>query len=87
MKPNVLDFEPHLALFVEDDNPLLFYKANCEFTLNYLKDGGSLLMEINEYLGVQMEELLSGFGFSSIELKKDIFGKDRIIKGIKASTN
>lgn len=83
IKPNVLDNEPHLALFVEDDNPLQFYKAICEFAQLNLKDKGALYLEINEYLGEDMIQLLNDFGFKSIELKTDIFGKDRMIKGIK----
>ncbi len=83
IKPNVLDNEPHLALFVDDENPLLFYKAICEFAQNNLKEEGTLYFEINEYLGEEMIKLLEEFGFKSIELKKDLFGKDRMIKGIK----
>ena len=81
MNPNVLDNEPHLALFVENDNPLKFYKAICEFAQEHLKKGGRLFMEINEYLGTEMMKLLSDYDFDGIVLQKDIFGKDRIIKG------
>ncbi|SDS54537.1 release factor glutamine methyltransferase [Formosa sp. Hel1_31_208] len=80
---NVLDYEPHLALFVEDKNPLQFYKAICEFALLNLKDSGTLYFEINEYLGAEMIALMKNFGFKDVALKTDIFGKDRIIKGIK----
>ena len=83
MRSNVLDYEPHLALFVEDDNPLQFYKSICEFSTVNLKDGGVLYFEINEYLGEQMIALMTTFNFESIELKKDMFGKDRMIKGVK----
>ncbi len=83
IQPNVLDNEPHLALFVDDENPLQFYKAICEFTGQNLKTGGYLYLEINEYLGEEMIELLKGFNFKNIELKKDIFGKDRMLKGVK----
>ena len=83
IKPNVLDNEPHIALFVDDDNPLQFYKAICEFTQGNLKDNGVLYFEINEYLGVEMVQLLKEFGFKNIELKNDIFGKNRMIKGVK----
>ncbi len=79
MKPNVLDNEPHLALFVENEDPLLFYRAICKFAQIYLKDGGQLFFEINEYFGQEMVQLLSDHRFSKIELKKDIFGKDRMI--------
>lgn len=83
IQSNVLHNEPHLALFVDDDNPLQFYKAICEFAQGQLKEGGLLYFEINEYLGKEMMHLLEFFGFKSITLKKDIFGKDRIIKGMK----
>lgn len=83
IQPNVLDNEPHLALFVDDDNPLQFYKAICEFAQINLKDNGSLYFEINEYLGKEMIDLLEGFGFKAIELKQDMFGKNRMIKGVK----
>ena len=83
IQPNVLDNEPHLALFVDDDNPLQFYKAICEFAQINLKDKGVLYFEINEYLGEEMIQLLNDFDFKTIELKKDMFGKDRMIKGVK----
>ena len=83
IQPNVLDNEPHLALFVDDDNPLQFYKAICEFAQFNLKDNGVLYFEINEYLGEEMITLLEAFGFKDVQLKKDMFGKDRMIKGIK----
>lgn len=82
MKPNVLDNEPHLALFVKDDNPLLFYKAITEFAVNNLSKNGLLFFEINEYLGTDMIDLLYHKNFSNIELKQDIFKKDRMIKGV-----
>ncbi|MFT6731241.1 MAG: release factor glutamine methyltransferase [Glaciecola sp.] len=83
IQPNVLDNEPHLALFVDDDNPLRFYKAICEFAQINLKANGTLYFEINEYLGEEMIALLEDFNFKAIELKKDVFGKDRMIKGVK----
>ncbi|WP_282136114.1 peptide chain release factor N(5)-glutamine methyltransferase [Seonamhaeicola maritimus] len=82
MKPNVLHNEPHLALFVNDDNPLLFYKAICKFSKLNLKDKGELFFEINEYLGSNMQELLKNYNFKNIELKQDIFKKDRMIKAM-----
>lgn len=82
MKPNVLDNEPHLALFVKDDNPLLFYKAITEFAVNNLSKNGLLFFEINEYLGTDMIDLLYHKNFSNIELKQDIFKKVRMIKGV-----
>ena len=83
MKNNVLDNEPHLALFVEDENPLQFYKAITEFAVHNLKNEGVLYFEINEYLGNEMIELLSDNNFKNIELKQDIFKKDRMIKATK----
>ena len=83
IKPNVLDNEPHLALFVDDENPLQFYKAICEFAQQNLVNQGILCFEINEYLGKEMIQLLKDYGFKKIELKQDLFGKDRMIKGVK----
>lgn len=80
MKSNVLDNEPHLALFVEDDNPLLFYDAITEFSKTNLKSGGLLFFEINEYLGRDMLHLLRCNNFEAIELKQDMFKRDRMIK-------
>ena len=81
MKPNVLNNEPHLALFVKDENPLLFYKAISDFSICNLNKNGSLFFEINEYLGNEMIQLLKANQFENIELKQDIFKKDRMIKG------
>ncbi|MEP3836676.1 MAG: peptide chain release factor N(5)-glutamine methyltransferase [Algibacter sp.] len=83
MKPNVLEHEPHLALFVKDENPLLFYKAITDFAKVNLKEKGKLYFEINEYLGQSMIALLNDNNFKNIELKQDIFKKDRMIKGDK----
>ena len=83
IKPNVIDNEPHLALFVEDNNPLLFYDAICKLAVNKLKPNGKLFFEINQYLGKEMLELLAHYNFDHIELRKDIYDNDRMIKGIK----
>lgn len=83
MKSNVLDNEPHLALFVKDENPLLFYKAIIRFATHNLKQAGTLFFEINEYLGNDMIHLLHKNNYSYIELKQDIFKKDRMIKAVK----
>ncbi|MDO5970201.1 peptide chain release factor N(5)-glutamine methyltransferase [Flavivirga aquimarina] len=85
MKPNVVNNEPHLALFVKDENPLQFYKAITQFALNSLKDKGLLFFEINEYLGNDMIRLFKNSSFNNIELKQDIFKKDRMIKGEKTN--
>lgn len=83
MKANVLDNEPHLALFVDDEDPLKFYKAITQFAVNNLKGQGYLFFEINEYLGNSMIQLLKEHNFYDVELKQDIFKKDRMIKGTK----
>lgn len=80
MNKNVLDHEPELALFVSDDDPLLFYRKIAILAKNNLTKNGSLFFEINEYLGEEMIDILTDLGFTSIELRKDIFGKDRMIK-------
>ncbi len=83
IKANVLENEPHLALFVEDDDPLLFYKAISKYALNNLTKNGLLFFEINESLGDEMIQLLQENNFNNLELKKDMFGKDRMIKATK----
>ncbi|MEZ4796442.1 MAG: peptide chain release factor N(5)-glutamine methyltransferase [Flavobacteriaceae bacterium] len=80
MSANVLNHEPHLALFVKDDDALLFYRKINEHSKKILKPNGQLYFEINENLGQKTKELLVSNGFSDVELKKDIFGKDRMIK-------
>ncbi|WP_283637465.1 peptide chain release factor N(5)-glutamine methyltransferase [Aquaticitalea lipolytica] len=82
MKGNVLKHEPELALFVDNTNPLIFYKAITEFATHNLKAGGTLYFEINQYLGSEMIQLLEDFNFKDIELKKDMFGNNRMIKAI-----
>jgi len=77
---NVKEYEPSLALFVPNNNPLVFYKAIGEFTNTYLKEKGSLYLEINQYLGLETKSLFEYQNFSKIELKKDIFENDRMIK-------
>ena len=83
IKNNVLQHEPHLALFVKDDNPLQFYKAISDYALSALKENGLLFFEINQYLGAEMEALLKAYTCKSIELKKDMFGNQRMLKGMK----
>lgn len=80
MKPNVLNFEPELALYVNDENPLQFYEAIVKFAVHNLNNEGKLYFEINQYLGNETRQLLSKYNFSNIELKKDLFGNDRMIK-------
>ena len=83
MKPNVLNNEPHLALFVQDENPLIFYEVITKFASINLVQEGQLFFEINEYLGRDMITLLRDNKFENIELKQDFFKKDRMIKGVK----
>ena len=80
IKKNVLDFEPHLALFVEDTDALLFYRKIAQLALKNLTPDGLLFFEINQYLGKETVELLQNLGFKNIELKKDMYGNDRMIK-------
>ena len=82
IKKNVLAFEPHLALFVEDDDALLFYRVIANFALKYLKENGALYFEINQYLGNETVALLKRLGFSEVTLKKDMAGNDRMIKAV-----
>lgn len=80
IKKNVLDYEPHLALFVEDTDALLFYRKIAQLALKNLSPNGLLFFEINQYLGNETVELLENLGFKNIELKKDMFGNNRMIK-------
>lgn len=79
MDSNVLEFEPEGALFVDDDNPLIFYKTIAEFSLENLAENGYLFFEINEYLGAEMKALVYRLGFRDVELRKDIDGKNRML--------
>ena len=83
IKKNVLDYEPHLALFVEDTDALLFYRKIAQLALKNLSPNGLLFFEINQYLGKETVELLESLGFKNIELKKDIYGNDRMVKSKK----
>lgn len=83
MHDNVLNYEPHLALFVDDDNALVFYKTIAELSQHLLRENGLIFFEINEYLGAQMKTLLSENQFQNIELRRDINQKDRMTKAQK----
>lgn len=83
IQPNVLYNEPHLALFVEDNNPLVFYKAITNFAVNNLKPNGNLYFEINQYLGEETKKLLVIANFKDIELLKDLNGNNRMLSGEK----
>jgi release factor glutamine methyltransferase len=80
IKKNVLENEPHLALFVEDNDALLFYKKIAELAQKNLSKNGQLFFEINQYLGKEMIDLLEKMRFKNIELRQDIYGNDRMIK-------
>ena len=80
MRDNVLKYEPPLALFVPNENALIFYEAIARFSREHLKPGGSIYVEINEALGEQVIEVFTINGFSDIILKKDMQGKDRMVK-------
>jgi release factor glutamine methyltransferase len=79
LKNNVLKHEPHLALFVKDDDPLLFYKSIIRLSIQILTPNGQLYFEINEYLGEEMMRLLNQGSFVDVKLKQDIFKKNRMI--------
>jgi len=79
MQPNVLNFEPHQALFVTDANPLIFYEKIANLALRHLSKKGRLFFEINESYGSKIKNLLAEKGFSSIKLKTDFYGKNRMI--------
>jgi release factor glutamine methyltransferase len=80
IKNNVLENEPHLALFVEDENPLIFYNKIADLAKQQLSKNGMLFFEINQYLGKETVNMLVKKGFKNIQLKKDLFGNDRMIK-------
>ena len=80
IKNNVLKNEPHLALFVADENPLIFYNKIADLAKQQLSKNGMLFFEINQYLGKETVNMLVKKGFKNIQLKKDLFGNDRMIK-------
>ncbi|MDR1583455.1 MAG: peptide chain release factor N(5)-glutamine methyltransferase [Prevotellaceae bacterium] len=83
MHDNVLEHEPHIALFVEDSSPLIYYEACLNLAKHYLSDKGKIYVEINEFLGDNTVILFHKYGFDA-SLIKDLSGKDRIIKAIKS---
>lgn len=82
MERNVLEYEPELALFVPDDDPLLYYRAIADFGLDALTPGGRLFFEINPLFAVEMEDMLAGLGYCDIETRTDIFGKRRMMSAL-----
>jgi release factor glutamine methyltransferase len=83
IKKNVLEYEPHLALFVKDNDALIFYRKIAELAQKNLSPSGQLYFEINQYLGKEMIDLLKEMNFKYIELRKDIYGNDRMMKGCR----
>ena len=86
MHNNVLLHEPHNALFVPNEQPLLFYEAIASFGLQHLNNNGLLFFEINEAYGKETSEMLTAKGYQNIELRKDMQGKDRMIKAVLRDT-
>lgn len=86
IKKNVLDYEPHLALFVDDNDALVFYRKIAALAKSGLKENGKLYFEINQYLGKEMTDLLEKMDFKNIDLRKDIYDNDRMIS-CKVSKN
>ena len=83
MRANVLDYEPSTALFVSDNDPLIFYRRILEFAQKALKPGGEVWFEINENFGEEMKNLCLEQGFKNVEIIKDFRERDRILKGSK----
>ncbi|MFK7059923.1 peptide chain release factor N(5)-glutamine methyltransferase [Flavobacterium oreochromis] len=83
IKKNVLDYEPHLALFVQDADPLIFYRKIAQLAQGSLRQGGCLFFEINQYLSKEMIELMKELHFQNINLRVDIYGNDRMLLGQK----
>lgn len=83
MEKNVLNFEPHLALFVPDDNALIFYKAIMNWVNLYLRSKGSVFVEINQNLGEEVKQIFENNSLLAIQLHKDYFDNDRIITAVK----
>ncbi len=85
MNNNVLDYEPHLALFVSDNEALIYYKRIIDFSKVYLQKEGLLFLEINEQKSVDIKELLENNGFENVLIKKDMQGKNRMVKAVRKS--
>ncbi|MGR3810711.1 peptide chain release factor N(5)-glutamine methyltransferase [Jiulongibacter sp. NS-SX5] len=82
MKANVLEHEPHLALFVPNDDALVFYRRIAEYGQKALKTGGYILAEINSHLGKETAQLFEQYEYQSVEIIKDFYGRDRFVKAI-----
>jgi release factor glutamine methyltransferase len=84
MSDNVLQYEPHIALFVQDNDPLIFYRTIAEFAIKNLLPGGAIYVEIHEDLGDSVKEIFRTNGFTHTDMRKDMQGKDRMVKAWKA---
>lgn len=87
MEDNVTGWEPHTALFVPDADPLLFYRRIAEISGMLLNDGGTLYFEINRAYGAETTAMMKALGYVGVELHKDIFGNDRMVKGVWKKEN
>ena len=83
MEGNVLDYEPHLALFVPDNDPLLFYRAITLYAEKALRSNGLIAFEINPLYSKQTQELLACHSFHNVNIINDEYGKERIVTAIK----
>ena len=83
MNNNVLDYEPHLALFVSDNDALIYYKRIIAFSKVHLQREGLLFLEINEQKSVEIKDLLENNGFENVLIKKDMQGKNRMVKAVR----
>ena len=84
MHQNVLEFEPHLALFVSNEDPLVFYREIAQIASRKLKKGGQLFFEIHEKLAEEMQQLLRDLGFQDVEIREDLQGKKRMARAKSA---
>lgn len=82
MERNVLDWEPEIALFVPDNDPFLFYKKIADIGIDVLNVNGELYFEINQHFGKEIKSILENKGYRQVELRKDMFGDDRMIKAL-----
>ena len=83
MGKNVLDYEPHQALFTPDDQPIIFYQRIGDYAWQNLKQGGALYFELNPLTADDVSDYLHSIGFSEVEIRQDQFGKQRFLKATK----
>jgi release factor glutamine methyltransferase len=84
MAENVLNYEPHMALFVDGNDPLIFYRRIVDLAEGHLNKGGMLYFEINEAFGKEVKQLLVDRNYIDVELRKDLNGRDRMVRGVKS---